>query len=185
MAKYQVINESLTRLADQPIAETIAAALDPAADAIEDHRELYDTLTGESITGHPIHPALVHMPIGITMAAVALDAVGMGRFRTSTTILTGLTVTLAIPTALTGLAEWTRGRRDGRQRRVGAIHAAAASTGTTFAALSFVMRLVGAHGAGRVVLLGAAGAYALAGFVGGDLVYGGALISGREAENAD
>ncbi len=185
MARYQGINESLTRLAEQPLVDTIAAALDPVADVIEDHREVYDTLTGESVTGHPIHPALVHMPIGITMAAVALDVVGMGRFRTSTTILTGLTVTFAIPTALTGLAEWTRGRRDRRQRRVGAIHAAAASTGTTLAALSLALRLAGAHGAGRVVLLGAAGSYALAGFVGGDLVYGGALIPGHEDEHVD
>ena len=183
MARYQVINEALARLAEQPTTGSIAAALDPVADVMEDHREAYDTLTGESLTGHPVHPALAHMPIGITMAAVALDTVGMGRFSSSTTILTGLTVAAAVPTAITGLAEWTRGRRVRRQRRVGALHAVAASTGTTMAALSLVSRLAGAHGTGRALLLGAAGAYAVAGFIGGDLVYGRDLVPSGEEDS--
>lgn len=180
MAQYRVINEVLAKLAAHPIAEDVAKVLDPAAAALEDHRELYDVLTGESLTGHPIHPALVHMPIGITMAAAALEVAGLGRFKASTTVLTGLTVAFAIPTAVTGIAEWARGRDDMRQRTVGALHAVAASTGTTMATLSLICRLIGAHGMGRVLLFGAAGAYAGAGFIGGDLVYGGDLAHGDE-----
>ncbi|MDO5735436.1 MAG: hypothetical protein Q4P15_03075, partial [Propionibacteriaceae bacterium] len=144
MVKYRVINEALAKLAEQPIAEGVASVLDPVATALEDNEELYDVLTGESLTGHPIHPALVHMPIGITMAAAALEVLGLGRFKAATTVLTGVTVAVAIPTAVTGIAEWARGRNDHRQRRVGALHAVAASTGTTMAALSLTCRLVGA-----------------------------------------
>ncbi|MEO7587138.1 MAG: DUF2231 domain-containing protein [Arachnia sp.] len=186
MPKYRVINEIVASLAKQPAVEGIAAALDPVADGLEGHRELYDTLTGESLTGHPIHPALVHFPIGVTMAAAALEVVGWGRFAAATTILTGITVATAVPTAVTGIAEWTRGRPDHRQRRVGALHAAAAATGTTLATLSLVSRLTGRHGIGRALLFGAAGAYGAAGFIGGDLVYGRDLVpeTGRQ-ESSD
>lgn len=180
MPRYRIITEALATLAEQPATARIAEVLDPVADLIEEHRDVYETLTGESLTGHPIHPALVHMPIGITMAAAALEMAGLGRFTSSSTILTGLTVVTAVPTAITGLAEWTRGRPDRRQRRVGALHAVAASAGTTLASLSFVLRLTRSHGAARLFLFGAAGAYVVAGFIGGDLVYGRDLAPDRD-----
>lgn len=182
MPKYRVINDIVASLAKQPAVERIASALDPVADELEGHSELYDTLTGESLTGHPIHPALVHFPIGITMAAAGLEVVGWGRFAAATTILTGLSVATATPTAITGIAEWTRGRPDRRQRRVGALHAATAAAGTTLATLSLLSRLTGRHGLGRTLLFGAAGAYGAAGFIGGDLVYGRDLVPETGAE---
>lgn len=176
MTKYRAINETLAAMAKSPTAEHLAGALDPVGDALEEHRDLYDALTGESFTGHPIHPALVHMPIGLIAGAVSLEVVGLGRFKLAPTILTGLAVGAAIPTAATGAAEWTRGRPDKRQRRLGALHAAIASTGTSMALLSFVLRLMRATGAARTFLFGAAAAYGVAGFIGGDLVYGRDLV---------
>ncbi len=178
MARYRSLNETVAKLSRKPIVERLARALDPVGDELESHREIYDTLTGESLTGHPLHPALVHFPIGITMAATALEVAGWGRFRSATTVLCGITVAVAVPTAVTGLAEWTRGRKEPRQRRVGVLHAAAAATGTTLSLLSFVFRLTRAHGAARVFLFGAAVAYGAAGFLGGDLVYGRDLVPG-------
>lgn len=176
MSRYRAINEALAGLAESPTAERLASALDPLGDALEGNRGLYDALTGESFTGHPIHPALVHMPIGLIMAAVSLEIVGLGRFKRTPKILTGLAVAAAIPSAITGAAEWTRGRRDRRQRHVGALHATAATVGTTTALLSFIFRLIRADGAARIFLVGAAGAYTVAGFVGADLVYGRDLV---------
>ncbi len=172
MPKYRFINDIVATLSRKPVVEKVASVLDPISDELEGHREIYDTLTGESLTGHPIHPALVHFPIGFAMGAAALEIVGWGRFRSAATVLSGLAVAVAMPTALTGLAEWTRGRPEPRQRRVGVLHAAAASAGTTFSLLSFALRLVRAHGPARVFLFGAAAAYGAAGFLGGDLVYG-------------
>lgn len=177
MPRYQAINEALAGLAESPLAERIAGVLDPLGDALEGNRELYDTLTGENFTGHPIHPALVHMPIGLVAAATSLEVVGLGKFKLAPTILTGVAVGAAALTAITGVAEWTRGRLDRRQRRVGALHAATAATGTTMALLSFGFRLMRADGAARVFLFGAAGTYVVAGFIGADLVYGRDLSS--------
>lgn len=184
MTKYRAINEALARAAKSPTAERLARTLDPLGDALENNRAVYDTLTGESFTGHPIHPAIVHMPIGLVAAAVSLEVVGLGRFRLAPTILTGLAVAAAVPSAITGTAEWTRGRPDRRQRRLGAVHAATASTGTTMALLSFGCRLIGARGAARIFLAGAAGAYGAAGFIGGDLVYGRDLVPEASADAA-
>ncbi|RMB60136.1 DUF2231 domain-containing protein [Tessaracoccus antarcticus] len=182
MPRYRIVTDTLAALSRKPLVEKLARVLDPVADDLESHREMYDTLTGESLTGHPIHPALVHFPIGITMGAAALEIVGLGRFTAATTVLSGITVATALPTAVTGLAEWTRGRPDTRQRHVGALHAMAASAGTTLSLLSFVLRLMRAHGAARIFLFGAAGAYGVAGFIGGDLVYGRDLAQDGDEE---
>lgn len=172
MQKYRVVNEFVAKLAKKPIAEKLARILDPGADQFEKHRVIHDALTGESFTGHPIHPALVHFPIGITVAAAALEVVGKERHRPAITLLSGLAVSAAIPTAVTGIAEWTRGRQDERQRRVGALHAVAAEVGTTLASMSLMFRLQRADTAARWMLFAAAASYATAGFLGGDLVYG-------------
>lgn len=177
MQKYRVVNELVAKLAGKPITEKIAAAMDPGADELEKHRSIHDALTGKSVTGHPIHPALVHFPIGITVAAAALEVVGKQRHRPAITLLSGIAVGVAIPTAVTGIAEWARGRRDDRQRRVGALHAVAAEAGTTLASMSLVFRVQHAHTAARWTLFAAAAAYAMAGFLGGDLVYGRELAS--------
>lgn len=167
-----MVNEIVAKLAGKPIAEAFAKVLDPGADEIERHRTIYDALTGESLTGHPIHPALVHFPIGLTVAAAVLEVLGRQRHRPAITLLSGIAVSVAIPTAVTGLAEWARGRQDKRQRRVGALHAVAAEAGTTLASMSLVFRLRHAHTAARWMLFAATAAYTTAGFLGGDLVYG-------------
>lgn len=176
MPKYRAINEALAGLGESATAERLAKTLDPLGDALEDNRDVYDALTGESFTGHPLHPAMVHMPIGLIAAAASLEVLGWGRFKAAPTILTGVAIAGSLASAVTGVAEWTRGRPDKRQRRLGAIHAATAATGTTMSVLSFVFRLTGATGAARTFLFGAAGAYGLAGFIGGDLVYGRDLV---------
>ncbi len=172
MQRTRVVNRIVAKLAGTPIAEGLAKVLDPGAEEIERRRTLYDALTGESLTGHPIHPAMVHFPIGITVAAAALEVVGSRQHRSSTTLLSGIAVAAAIPTAVTGLAEWARGRQETRQRRVGALHATAAEVGTTLASMSLFFRVRHADTAARWTLFAAAAAYGTAGFLGGDLVYG-------------
>jgi len=172
MQRTRVVNEVVARLAGNPIAEKFAKVLDPGADEIERHTTIYDALTGESLTGHPIHPALVHFPIGITVAAAALELVGRKRHRSAVTLLSGIAVGVAIPTAATGLAEWAKGRKDNRRRRVGALHAVAAEAGTTLASMSLMFRLRHKDTAAGWLLFAAAAAYGTAGFLGGDLVYG-------------
>lgn len=183
MPKYDRVNEAVAGLSREPVVEKLARVLDPIGDELEDHRQLYDVLTGDSLTGHPIHPALVHFPIGITVGNAALEVVGGGRFRAASTILSGITVAVALPTAVTGLAEWTRGRLEPRQRRVGVLHAVAAATGSALSVTSFVLRLMKHHGAARMFLFAAVAGYGTAGFLGADLVYGRDLVPGADGES--
>ncbi|MGO1383953.1 MAG: DUF2231 domain-containing protein [Arachnia sp.] len=172
MDKTHVVNDVVDKLAGTPLAEGFATVMDSGADEIEKHTALHHLLTGESLTGHPLHPALVHLPIGITVAAATLEITDGKHHRSAITLLSGVAVAAAIPTAVTGMADWARGRREKRQRRVGALHALAAEAGTTLASMSLVFRLQHKNTAARWFLFAGASAYGIAGFVGGDLVHG-------------
>ena len=54
--------------------------------------------------GHPVHPALTDLPIGFWTSAWVMDLVPGGR--TAARRLIGLGVLAAIPTAMTGAADW-------------------------------------------------------------------------------
>ncbi len=172
MPNYRIVNELISKLARRPITEKLAKAMDPGADELEKHHAIHDTLTGVSLTGHPIHPALVHFPIGITAAAAVLELADSRRHSSAITLLSGVAVSMAVPAAVTGVAEWARRRQSTRQRRVGALHATAAEVGTTLASLSLLFRYRNANMTARWMLFGAVAAYGSAGFLGGDLVYG-------------
>ncbi len=172
MHRFESVNRIVKRISEQPIVAKFADVMEPGADEMEKHPAVHDVLTGKSLTGHPLHPSLVHLPIGVTVAAAALELAGSVRHRSAVTLLTGISATAAIPTAVTGMAEWTRRRQSMRQRRVGALHALAAEAGTTLALLSWVLKVRNADAAARWMLFGAVAAYGTAGFLGGDLVYG-------------
>src|SRR6476646_1348774 len=56
--------------------------------------------------GHPLHPAIVTVPIGSWVSATVLDALRVrGR---APTILVGLGSAAAVPAALAGLTDWAQ-----------------------------------------------------------------------------
>src|SRR5215204_2410045 len=83
---------------------------------------LGDTLRGEW-AGHAVHPAMTDLPLGCWLAAGALDVLGGRKTRHASQRLVGLGVVFAVPTALTGAAEYSR-MDDVRTRRVASAHAA-------------------------------------------------------------
>lgn len=172
MSLTHQVRHLLADLTDHPVAGRIARVLDIPADKLLADETVSAILTGQSGTGHPLHPGLVHLPIGGAAAAVALEVAGVGRLRAASTLVTGFTVLTALPSAAAGLADWSQARDSRRVRRLGAVHAAVAATGTTLSVLSLLARVRGRHGSARLFVFGAAGGYTVAGFLGGDLVHG-------------
>lgn len=78
-----------------------------------------DVLRGRWL-GHPLHPALVTVPIGAWMAVPVMDLTGQ---RIAAQRLVGFGIAAAVPAVITGLAEYTT--LDTAQRRVGVVHMAA------------------------------------------------------------
>jgi nitrite reductase/ring-hydroxylating ferredoxin subunit len=117
--------------------------------------------------GHPAHPALVLVPAGTLTAATLLDLVpGTERSRDA---LVTVGLLAAVPTAATGLADWSELRDE--QQRVGVVHASLNLAALSCYALSLGASVTGRRGRARV-LRGAGGVLLHAGgFVGAHLAH--------------
>jgi nitrite reductase/ring-hydroxylating ferredoxin subunit/uncharacterized membrane protein len=150
--------EGLDRLAD-PVASRVSSALQGPAK---------DLLSG-SWLGHPIHPLLVALPIGAWTSASLLDLVGGRRGRGAADTLVAAGIVSALPTALTGLNDWSD--LEQRQRRVGLVHASANSAALTLYVASLLARRRGRRLTGGVLALMGAAAMSAGGYLGGHLAY--------------
>ncbi len=156
-------------------------ALRPVADALVADDARRDLLLGRQL-GHAVHPLLTDAPIGAWASAVLLDLVGGEESRAAAQRLVGIGVLAAVPTAVTGLAEWAHlGRRDAR---VGVAHAAGNSLALGLFAASWLARRRGRHASGVVLGLAGAGAVGASGFLGAHLAVA-RNVSSRDAAFAE
>ncbi|MFF0719060.1 MULTISPECIES: Rieske (2Fe-2S) protein [unclassified Micromonospora] len=150
-----------------------ASGLDRFGDRLQ--RAVQGTLRGQRVRdllhgvwlGHPLHPAMVQVPVGSWVSAAILDLMP-GQRRAATTLTTIGTVS-ALPAAVAGLNDWAALSRD--QRRVGLVHAASNTVALVLYSGSVAARFSGRHQLGRTLGwlgLGAAGAGA---YLGGHLAY--------------
>ena len=130
--------------------------------------------------GHPLHPLLTDLPIGFWTSSFVLDFVGGKRARSAADTLVGLGVASALPTAVSGLADWSELNEP--ERRTGLVHAVANVIATALYALSFVARRRGHRGKGVVLGLAGAAAATAGGFLGGHLSYRRAAGVNRAAD---
>jgi uncharacterized membrane protein len=150
---------------------TLDRVATPNASAVSEQfrrSRLKDVLSG-SWFGHPLHPLLTDLPIGSWTSAMVLDFAGGRRAQPAADVLVAVGVATAVPTAITGLSDWSDlGDAD---RRIGLVHATANSAALTCYVASLVARRRGRRTAG--IMLGVAGATAATagGFLGGHLVY--------------
>lgn len=154
---------------DQERLDAPASLLGDAAERLTSHRGVREALTGEA-AGSPVHPAVVHLPIGASVSALIIDLVQGHRGADAARLLTGLTVLSAIPSALTGVADYASKYGAG-VRRAGAAHAVVNALGTTLAAASWLARSGGSGLVARALLVGAVSAYGLGGLIGGHIVH--------------
>ncbi|MEU5788282.1 Rieske 2Fe-2S domain-containing protein [Micromonospora purpureochromogenes] len=149
------------------------AALDPVGDRIQ--RAVQSTLRGQRVRdllhgvwlGHPLHPAMVQVPVGAWISAAVLDLLP-GQRRAATTLV-GLGTVSALPAAVAGLNDWAALARD--QRRVGLVHAASNSVALVFYASSLAARMRGRHGMGRALAYLGLSAASTGAYIGGHLAY--------------
>jgi nitrite reductase/ring-hydroxylating ferredoxin subunit/uncharacterized membrane protein len=118
--------------------------------------------------GHPLHPALVHVPVGAWLSAGILDLAGGDEQASRALVAAGLAA--ALPTAVTGAADWSEQHE--QQMRVGVVHAAGNMIATALYGASLVsrrpplsraLRLAGLAAASGSAYLGGHMAFRLAG----------------------
>jgi nitrite reductase/ring-hydroxylating ferredoxin subunit/uncharacterized membrane protein len=172
--RYQI-----DRLERSPRLDGLVRLLATAWDAVLPPGRARDVLHGTWL-GHPLHPALTDLPIGLWTSALVLDATG-GK-DSATTTLTGLGVLAALPTAAAGAADWVALGDAPRPRRVGAVHAIANGTALTLYAASWLARRNDHHTRGKALGLAGAGALTVGGMLGGHLAYRNAVGVDRTAD---
>jgi nitrite reductase/ring-hydroxylating ferredoxin subunit/uncharacterized membrane protein len=151
-----------------PLQEAIRSLFSSAGAA---GGELKDFLHG-SLLGHPLHPALVELPVGAWTLAAILDVMELSGLRrdrgfAETAIRIGLLG--AIGAALAGAADWSE--TDGRAKRIGLTHAVLNVTATGLYALSLLVR-PRARSSGIALSLTAFGLAMSSAYLGGHLSYG-------------
>lgn len=138
----------------------------PLADALLASSLRRRILHGELI-GHPAHPPLTDLPIGFWLSSTVLD-LGGAPCAPGADRLLALGIVSALPTALTGLADWGSAGR--RTQRVGVVHAAANSLALTLYVTSLVQRRRGRRRAGVTLSLLAGFFLGAGGYLGGHLM---------------
>ncbi|MCU1358195.1 MAG: hypothetical protein JWM89_3613 [Acidimicrobiales bacterium] len=127
-----------------------------------------DVLRGRWL-GHPFHPLLTDLPIGCWTSAWTLDLLGGERSRPAADLLLGLGVVTAVPTVVTGWADWATLPR--RARRVGLVHAASNAMATGLFAASWLARRRGERRRGVILCQAGVAVASFGGFLGGHLSF--------------
>lgn len=136
--------------------ELIRRVLPPATEEV---------LRGEPL-GHPLHPALIALPIGAWTSASVLDLMGE---RSAASKLTALGCLTALPTAAAGSADWAT--TTGASRRTGFVHAAVNDAALMTYLVSWRARRRGHAVRGAMWSLVGGGLLGLGGWLGGHLSY--------------
>jgi nitrite reductase/ring-hydroxylating ferredoxin subunit/uncharacterized membrane protein len=129
--------------------------------------------------GHPLHPILTDLPIGAWTSASILDLIGGRRGERAARMLVGFGCLTAVPTAVSGAADWSR--LDSADQRVGIVHATANSIALVLYVWSWRARGAGRRGRGITLALGGAMVATAGGYLGGHLVYRRAVGANRDA----
>jgi len=116
---------------------------------------------------HPLHPALVSIPVGAFTVAAILDALAV---RAADTVI-GIGILGSLASAVTGLTDWSE--TDYRAKKVGAVHGSLTVVATALYTVSWIMR--GDEERRRSAIALSTIAFAIssaAAYLGGHLVFG-------------
>ncbi|MGH2843272.1 MAG: Rieske 2Fe-2S domain-containing protein [Solirubrobacteraceae bacterium] len=140
-----------------PLVAVVAKAVRP--------RAVRNCLSGTPL-GHPAHPMLTDVPIGAWASAAFLDIFGGRSSRRAADLLVKLGVLSALPTAASGLNDWSD--TYGPETRLGMVHAAANSGALVVYCLSARARKRGRRARGKLL-----------GLVGFGMLVGGSYLGGH------
>lgn len=119
--------------------------------------------------GHALHPVLSDVPIGSWSSSVVLDHLGGAAAESGADLLIGVGLAAALPTAISGWADWSR--TDRAQQRVGLVHAATNISAVLLFALSLRARRRGRRNSGKLLSLAGACSMGAAAYLGGHLSF--------------
>ena len=148
------------------LAEVLKQIYDPVFGP-DGPRGVKDALVGTWL-GHPLHPAVVAMPIGLWAGTAALDLAGERR---AADLMLGLGLATAVGAALTGAAQWQDATKNEKPRRLGALHAALNLVATGLNAGSLLARRRQRRGLGIALSTLGYGFVVTSSWIGGDLAY--------------
>lgn len=160
---------------DKP-SEVVYNALETAKTKVGDR--VFDVLHGEWM-GHPLHPALTDVPVGAFTASAIFDAFGADTAADASIVLG---IASALPTAVTGLADWLS-VKDERVGRTGLVHAAANTTALLLYGSSLAMRKQGKRGVGKGLGFLGFAVLTVGAYLGGHMVY--ALGAGQTSRDGE
>jgi len=164
-ASARFFDAVIERIEKLDALDPVAQKLSQSAAKLYRNKTVKDLASGTPI-GHPVHPLLVTVPIGFWGASTVLDLLGQPA---AARILTGAGVLAYVPTAASGLSDWTD--TSGGEKRVGLVHAALNATAVTVFSASWLARRSGHHRLGAVLGLVGMSAVSGGGWLGGHLSY--------------
>lgn len=119
--------------------------------------------------GHPLHPMLTDLPVGLLTGATIVDLVGGEGGGDIADALTVLGLLSVLPTAVTGLSDWAD--TVDTDKRLGLVHALANAGASVLFAAAVVSRRGGSRAGGRLFGLAGLGVLSASGYIGGHLVF--------------
>ncbi|HVA88987.1 MAG TPA: Rieske 2Fe-2S domain-containing protein [Chloroflexota bacterium] len=153
-----------------PWLDSLASALQKAYTPVlgpSGNPRVKDALYGTWL-GHPLHPALVSMPIGFWTCTAVFDLLGQEKGADLTLRLGLLT---SVGAAATGAAQWQDTQELDTPRKLGALHGSLNLTAAALYGMSWWLRSRGSRKAGIVVALGGFGMVNFSGWLGGALAF--------------
>ena len=171
------------KLEQAKVLDPVAGGVNAVVHKVLPRGPVKDALHGTWL-GHSVHPLLVAVPIGMWSGALLLDLTAGKAGHDAARRLVGAGVLAVLPTAATGLADWSELGVAKKPKRVGLVHATANVATTVVYGLSWLARRQGDHARGRRLALLGAGGLAVGGYLGGHLSYSQAVGVNRNAGEA-
>jgi nitrite reductase/ring-hydroxylating ferredoxin subunit/uncharacterized membrane protein len=150
----------------------LTAALVPFRERHQDNLAL-ELMHGGRWVGHPLHPALSDLPVGLWTAATVLDVTDRspapGNGLDAAGMLSAAGIVASCATALTGLTDWTVS--DEQDRRVGLFHGLLNTVALGLQGVSLATRMTGHRSTARALGAASLTVTAAAAYLGGHLVF--------------
>ena len=154
------------------VNDWLTAALVPFRERHQDNLAL-ELMHGGRWVGHPLHPALSDLPVGLWTAATVLDVTDRspapGPGLDAAGMLSAAGIVASCATALTGLTDWTVS--DEQDRRVGLFHGLLNTAALGLQSVSLGARVTGHRGTARALGAASLTVTAAAAYLGGHLVF--------------
>jgi nitrite reductase/ring-hydroxylating ferredoxin subunit/uncharacterized membrane protein len=154
------------------VNDWLTAALVPFRERHQDNLAL-ELMHGGRWVGHPLHPALSDLPVGLWTAATVLDVTDRspapGPGLDAAGVLSAAGILASCATALTGLSDWTVS--DEQDRRVGLFHGLLNTAALGLQCASLATRVTGHRSTARALGAASLTVTGAAAYLGGHLVF--------------